>query len=63
LHLKTPLAARQLRVSYWRLVDLLRTGRLEPPAKDSSGHYQWGDDDLRRAREVLDGTSRKAVPA
>jgi hypothetical protein len=49
---KTPVAARELGISYWRLVGLLRAG-LEPPAKDSSGDYLWPDEDIQRARDAL----------
>jgi hypothetical protein len=33
---------------------MLRSGRLEKPAKDSSGDFVWTEDDLQRARRVLD---------
>ncbi len=51
--LKTPAAAKSLGISYLRLSSLVRYGHLTPPAKDSSGDYQWWPHDLERAREVL----------
>jgi len=50
---KTPAVARQLGVSYWRLFGLLRTGRLTPPDKDSSGDYVWTDQDVASAQQLL----------
>jgi hypothetical protein len=50
---KTPAVADLLGVSYWRLINLLRSRRLVPPAKDTSGDYVWADADIERAREVL----------
>ena len=50
---KSPVAARELGISYWRLIGLLRSGRLAPPAKDTSGDFLWSDTDMARAREAL----------
>jgi hypothetical protein len=54
-YLKTPAVARLLGVPYWRLSSLIRWGRIEAPAKDSSGHYVWLPDDVERARQALAG--------
>jgi hypothetical protein len=51
--LKSPEAARQINCGYWRLMNLIRSGRLLPPAKDSSGDYVWNHDDIHRARAAL----------
>ncbi len=51
--LKTPVAARELGVGYYRLLNLMRLGKLTPPAKDSSGDYIWTDEDLEAARFAL----------
>jgi hypothetical protein len=58
---KTPVAARELGVAYWRLIGLLRYGKIDPPARDSSGDYIWTDEDLSRARRAFDRQRRKAV--
>jgi hypothetical protein len=38
-YLKTPVAARQLGVSYSALMNLLRFDVISPPRRDSSGDY------------------------
>ena len=43
---KTPAAARELGIPYTRLVNWLRSGRLAPPGRDTSGDYVWTDDDM-----------------
>jgi hypothetical protein len=53
VYLKTPAAARRLNVTYHRLISLIRFDKIEPPPKDSSGDYIWGDSDLDRARKAL----------
>jgi hypothetical protein len=53
--LKTPAAADLLGVGYWRLIGLLRSKRLAPPQKDSSGDYLWTPEDIERARQALAG--------
>jgi hypothetical protein len=50
---KTPAAAQELGISYATLIGLLRYGKIEPPAKDSSGDYVWTDADLARARRAI----------
>jgi hypothetical protein len=52
-HRKTPIAARELGVSYHRLINLVRFGKIVPPLRDTSGDYLWTDDDLGRARAAL----------
>jgi hypothetical protein len=51
--IKTPVAARTLSISYHQLINLIRAGHIVPPAKDSSGDYQWLPEDLARARAAL----------
>jgi hypothetical protein len=59
---KSPTAAAELGVSYYRLIGLLRARKLRPPAKDSSGDYVWTDADMDAARQALLATGRqKAV--
>jgi hypothetical protein len=53
---KTPAVADQLGISYTRLINLLRTRRLIPPQKDTSGDYVWSLEDVERARQVLAAT-------
>jgi hypothetical protein len=63
---KTPLAARELGIRYYTLIGLLRSDRIPPPPKDSSGDYCWGDTDLERARQALQSARQrkgKAGPA
>jgi hypothetical protein len=55
---KTPVAARELGTTYYRLMGLLRSEKIEPPARDSSGDYVWTDGDLERARQAL-GVDRR----
>jgi hypothetical protein len=55
---KTPVAARELGTTYHRLIGLLRFGKIDPPARDTSGDYVWTDADLERARQALDGGRR-----
>jgi hypothetical protein len=55
MYLKTPVAARELGVTYHRLIGLLRFDKIDPPARDSSGDYIWSDADLERARRAMQG--------
>jgi hypothetical protein len=55
---KTPAVADLLGVTYWRLINLLRSRRLVPPAKDTSGDYVWAEADIERARVVLQSRRR-----
>ena len=56
---KSPVAARELGISYSRLISLLRSERLRPPQKDSSGDYLWTEQDLAAAREALAAAARR----
>jgi hypothetical protein len=51
--LKSPLAARELGITYHQLIGLLRFGKIDPPPRDSSGDYLWFPEDLRHARRAL----------
>ncbi|MBL8798764.1 MAG: hypothetical protein JNM56_33030 [Planctomycetia bacterium] len=53
LFLKTPVAAERLGVSYWRLMGLLRSRKITPPNRDSSGDFIWLEADLDRARQAM----------
>jgi hypothetical protein len=55
---KTPVAARELRVSYHRLINLMRFGKIDPPERDSSGDYVWTQADLDRAAAALQAGRR-----
>ena len=64
--LKTAAAAKELGVEYFGLFNLIRFGKLRPPAKDTSGDYIWSSADLDRVRQVLAAKRKrraKAVPA
>jgi DNA-binding transcriptional MerR regulator len=50
---KTPIAARELGISYSQLIGLIRYGKIAPPERDTSGDYIWTDADLDRARAAF----------
>jgi hypothetical protein len=52
---KTPAVADLIGVSYYRLIGLLRSRRLAPPQKDTSGDYIWTPEDIEGARKALSG--------
>ena len=56
---KSRAVADQLGVSYWRLFGLLRSGRIAPPGKDSSGDFVWLPEDVERARAALGAGGRR----
>ena len=60
---KTPAVADLIGVSYYRLIGLLRSRRLAPPQKDTSGDYVWSDGDLERARQALAAKNRRKPEA
>ncbi len=53
LHRKSSAAAHELGISYSRLIRLLRSEKLKPPQKDSSGDYVRSGEDLAAARNAL----------
>ncbi|HKB39263.1 MAG TPA: hypothetical protein VKD72_22685 [Gemmataceae bacterium] len=61
LPLKTIQVVRKLAVSYGRVMDLIRHGRIPPPQKDVSGDYIWSPEDVERARVAL-ATARRGRP-
>jgi hypothetical protein len=60
---KTPVAARELGISYSQLIGLLRYGKISPPGRDTSGDYIWTDKDLTRARAALAAMRRPRLEA
>jgi hypothetical protein len=58
---KTPVAARELGVSYHQLIGLIRYDKIAAPERDSSGDFIWTEADLARAREAL-ATMRRLKP-
>jgi hypothetical protein len=64
-YLKSRAAAQALGISYYQLFELIRSGKLTPPAKDASGDYVWDGKDLQRARRALKASRRRRqeVPA
>jgi hypothetical protein len=50
---KSRAVAEALGVPYYRLFELLRSKKLAPPPKDSSGDYCWRPQDIERARRAL----------
>jgi hypothetical protein len=61
--LKSRQAAARLKISYYRLISLLRSEKLPAPQKDASGDYIWTERDLENARRALDIDRRRKVPA
>jgi hypothetical protein len=61
-HRKSPAAAKELGISYYRLIGLLRSEKVKPPRKDSSGDYLWSDQDLAAARVALSVDRRRKTP-
>jgi hypothetical protein len=59
---KTPIAADRLGISEGRLHYLIRSRKIQPPPKDTSGDYCWQDSHIEAARAVLGvDRRRKAV--
>lgn len=56
---KSPVAAQALGISYWSLINLLRSRRLAAPRKDSSGDYLWTKRHLAAARMALGAARRR----
>jgi len=60
--LKTTIAARELGISYSRLMSLLRADKFPSPHKDSSGDYLWSQQDLEEAKQALSIDRRRKSP-
>lgn len=45
--------ARELSVSYWQLIGLIRAVRIPMPGKANSREYSWSADDIERAKQAL----------
>jgi hypothetical protein len=60
--MKTKGAAAYLGVSYWRLINLVRFGKIAPPAKDASGDFLWLEGDLERARKAFAAMDKTRQP-
>jgi hypothetical protein len=60
---KTPVAADELGISYYKLMNLLRSRRIPLPVKDSSGDFIWSDQDIENARKALVAGQRRGVVA
>jgi hypothetical protein len=60
---KTPIAARELGISYHRLSFLIRSGHIRAPEKDTSGDYWWTDADLDGVRQYLEARDRRRAGA
>lgn len=46
-------AAAELGLQYSQVFNLIRYGRIDPPAKTGAGDYCWSDADLSAARRAL----------
>lgn len=60
---KTTCVARQLGISYWRLLGFIRSGRLAPPPKDTSGDYVWSRAQIQAVRRLIDADAREPAVA
>jgi hypothetical protein len=62
---KTSDVMRQEGVGYWWLMTRIRSGKLPPPRKDSSGDFVWSDEDIARVRQLkaLPKRQRRAAQA
>lgn len=56
-YVKTPIAARQLELSYTKLINQVRYGKIKAPVKDSSGDYMWSAADMAAARNAVQGAA------
>jgi hypothetical protein len=56
---KTGAVAKELSIPMSRLRSLIVTGRLDAPAKDSSGDFIWRNEDIERARAALQVDRRR----
>ena len=50
---KTKAVADLIGITYHRLFELIRSNKIPPPQKDSSGDYIWCEQDIERARQAL----------
>jgi hypothetical protein len=62
VYLKSLIVADLLNVSYARLIFLIKTKRMPPPGKDSSGDYTWSERDVARARAALSTVRQRRLP-
>jgi hypothetical protein len=62
-YLKTRAVADALGVPYHRLFELLRSRKIAPPPKDSSGDYVWLSEHVEAARQALTAGRRKPAVA
>jgi hypothetical protein len=61
---RTRRAAEELGITEGNLHYLIRSRKLRPPERDSSGDFIWRDSDLEAARQALRiDRRRKVVPA
>jgi hypothetical protein len=60
---KTPVAARELGITYANLIYLVRAGKVPAPPRDSSGDFLWDDSAIECARHALSIDRRRKVVA
>ena len=58
--LKTMAVAAELGVPYHRIFGLLRSGKIVPPGKDTSGDYIWTERELEMARRALAASRQRS---
>lgn len=58
---KSPIVARTLGISYPSLIRLIHTDKIPAPAKDTAGDYWWSDQDIARAKKVVEQRKEEEV--
>ena len=56
---KSPIAAQRVGTAYHNLIVFIRTKAIPAQARDSSGHYLWSEDDIKRARQAMADRRRR----
>jgi hypothetical protein len=51
------------KVSYWKILGMIRTARLPPPPRDRHGNYCWRSCDVAALRKLLAEDRRPAQAA
>jgi hypothetical protein len=56
---KTMGVARLLGVPYHVVITLVRSSKIPAPEKDEAGDFQWTEQDIERARQVIAARRKK----
>ncbi len=60
--MKTKDVAKQLGISYSRLINLIRCEKIEAPEKDSSADFVWSKQDVANAQKAMEDRIKKIYP-